>query len=282
MTDTLQTPNRDQAAFWNDTAGRTWAELQDLLDRLLEPFVDPLIDAAAPRAGERVLDIGCGAGATTRALARRIEPGGLALGVDISGPLVEAARARAAAEGLTSAAFVQADAQAYAFEAEDFDAVVSRFGVMFFEDPEAAFANIRRGVRRDGRLAFVAWRGPADNPFMTAGVRAAAPFLPQMPAPAPDAPGQFGFADGARVRRILEATGWREVEVAPLDVPLRIAEADLMTYVTRMGPTGLALQQADEDLRGRIVQALEAAFRPFIQDGFARFDGACWRVTARG
>jgi len=281
MTDTVQMPNADQAALWNAAAGRTWAELQDLLDRLLSPFVAPLTEAAAPAPGARVLDIGCGAGATTLAMARRVEPDGLALGVDISQPLVAAARARAAAEGLASAAFVQADAQTYAFETEDFDNVVSRFGVMFFDDPEAAFVNIRRGVRPGGRLAFLAWRGPADNPFMTAGVRAAAPFLPQMPPPAPDAPGQFGFADGERVRRILAAAGWRDVEVAPLDVPLRIAEADLMTYVTRMGPAGLALQQADPDLRGRIIAALETAFRPFVQDGFARFDGACWRVTAR-
>jgi SAM-dependent methyltransferase len=281
MTDTLQTPNRDQAALWNDAAGRTWAELQDLLDRLLAPFVEPLIDAAAPGSGDRVLDIGCGAGATTLAMARRVQPDGLALGVDISEPLVAAARARAAAEGLAAAAFVQADAQTYAFEAEDFDVVVSRFGVMFFDDPEAAFANIRRGVRPGGRLAFLAWRGPAENPFMTAGARAAAPLLPQMPAPAPDAPGQFGFADGARVRRILEAAGWREVDVSRLDVPLRIAEADLMTYVTRMGPAGLALQQADEDLRAWIVAALEGAFRPFVRDGFARFEGACWRVAAK-
>lgn len=280
MTETFQPPNRDQSSLWNDAAGRTWAELQDLLDRLLAPFVEPLMEAAAPRPGERVLDIGCGAGGTTLAVARRVQPGGLALGVDISGPLVEAARARAAADGSAQAAFVQADAQTYAFEPEDFDAVVSRFGVMFFDDPEAAFANIRRSVRPGGRLAFVAWRGPADNPFMVAGARAAAPFLPEMPAPVPDAPGQFGFADGARVERILKAAGWRDVRVDPLDTSLRIAEADLMTYVTRMGPAGLALQQADEALRRQVAEALEAAFRPFVQDGFARFTGACWRVTA--
>lgn len=280
MSDTIQAPNHDQAAFWNAAAGRTWAELQDLLDRVLAPFVEPVVQAGFPGLGGRVVDIGCGAGATTLAMARRLGPDGLALGVDISGPLVETARARAADAGL-AAAFVQADAQTYAFEPAAFDAAISRFGVMFFEDPEAAFANIRRSLRRDGRLAFVAWRSPAENPFMTTGVRAAAPFLPQMPAPAPDAPGQFGFADGARVRRILAASGWRDVEVAPLDMPLSLAEADLMTYATRMGPAGLALQDADEGLRARIVQALEGAFRPFVQDGVARFDAACWRVTAR-
>lgn len=281
MTATQAIANPDQAALWNTTAGRTWVELQDLLDRVLAPFVGPVVEAGFPGSGGRVVDIGCGAGATTRAMARKLGPDGLALGVDISGPLVETATARAAAEGLDGAAFVQGDAQTYAFEPGAFDAVISRFGVMFFDDPEAAFANIRRAVRRDGRLAFVAWRGPAENPFMTTGVQAAAPFLPQMPAPAPDAPGQFGFADGARVRRILEAAGWRDVDVAPLDLPLSMAEADLMTYVTRMGPAGLALQQADEELRARIVAALEDAFRSFVRNGEARFDAACWHVTAR-
>lgn len=280
MNATQPTANHDQAVLWNANAGQTWAELQELLDRVLAPFVEPVVAAGFPGLGGRVVDIGCGAGATTRAMARKLGPGGLALGVDISGPLVETAKARAAQEGL-AAAFLQADAQTYAFEAEAFDAVISRFGVMFFDDPEAAFANIRRGVRRDGRLAFVAWRSPAENPFMTTGVRAAAPFLPQMPAPVPDAPGQFGFADGARVRRILEAAGWRDVEVAPLDLPLSLAEADLMTYVTRMGPAGLALQNADDDMRAGIVQALADAFRPFVRDGEARFDTACWLATAR-
>jgi SAM-dependent methyltransferase len=281
MTDAVQVPNHDQAALWNTTAGRTWAELQDLLDRVLGPFVQPVVEAGFPGPGGRVVDIGCGAGATTLAMASKLGSDGLALGVDISAPLVETAKARAADAGLGCAAFIQADAQTYAFEADAFDAVISRFGVMFFDDPEAAFANIRRGVRRDGRLAFVAWRSPAENAFMTTGVRAAAPFLPQMPAPVPDAPGQFGFADGARVRRILEGAGWRDVEVAPLDLPLTIAEPDLMTYVTRMGPAGLALQQADDELRARIVAALEDAFRPFVRDGEARFDTACWQVAAR-
>lgn len=280
MTELSPTANRDQAAHWNATAGRTWAELQDLLDRVLEPFVEPVVAAAFPGPGGRVVDIGCGAGGSTLAMARRLGPDGFALGVDISAPLVEAAKARAAADGLP-AAFVQADAQTYPFEPEGFDAAISRFGVMFFEDPEAAFRNIRRGVRADGRLAFAAWRSPAENPFMVAAAVAVGPLLPQFAVPPPGAPGQFAFADGDRVRRILDAAGWRDVEVAPLDRVLSLPEADLMTYVTRMGPVGLALQDADEGLRARVVQALEAAFRPMVRDGAATFDAACWLVTAR-
>ncbi len=273
--------NRDQAALWNDAAGRTWAEMQAVLDRMLAPFVERLVAEAFPGEGGRVLDIGCGAGATTLAMARRLGPQGLSLGVDISGPLVAAARERAAAEGVATAAFVEADAQTHGFDPGAFDAVISRFGVMFFDDPEAAFANIRRAGRPGAALAFVAWRSPAENPFMTTAGRAAAPFLPPQPSPAPDAPGQFAFADGERVRRILGVAGWREVDVSPLDLPGEVAEADLMAYVTRLGPVGLAMRDMDAARREQIAEALRQAFAPLVRDGAVRFTSACWLVQAR-
>jgi SAM-dependent methyltransferase len=273
--------NRQQAEAWNSASGPVWVEMQAILDRMLAPFETLLTDAAFPGPGRQVLDIGCGAGATTLAMARRLGAEGLALGVDISEPLVAAARGRAEAEGLRSAAFVLADAQTYDFDPGAFDAAVSRFGVMFFDDPEAAFANIRRALVPGGRLAFVAWRSPAENPFMTTAARAVAPFVPPAPPPAPDAPGQFGFADGARVARILAAAGWRDIVVQPIDVPTEMPEVDLKAYVTRMGPAGAALREADPATRARAQGALEDAFRSFVSGGAARFICACWQVTAR-
>jgi SAM-dependent methyltransferase len=276
-----EAPNRDQAALWNDASGKTWVELQATLDRMLQPFADRLVAGAFPGEGRWVLDIGCGAGATTLEMARRLGPKGLCLGVDISAPLVSAAKARAEAEGLEAAGFIEADAQAYRFDPGAFDAVISRFGVMFFDNPEGAFANIRKGVRPDGTLTFIAWRSPLENPFMITAVQAAAPFLPAMTPPNPNAPGQFAFADGAKVRRILEGAGWRDVDVAPLDLPSEVPETDLMAYVTKLGPAGAALRDADEDLKARVTAALETAFRPYVKDGAARFTSACWLVTAR-
>ena len=280
MSETRQ-PNRDEAARWNESSGPIWVEMQDVLDGMLAPFEARLMEEAFPREGGRVLDIGCGAGSTTLAMARRLGPKGFCLGVDISGPLVAAAKVRAAAERLVSAAFVQADAQTYAFEPESFDAVISRFGVMFFDDAEAAFANIRRAARHGAKLTFVAWRSPAENPFMTAAARAAAPFLPTLPAPNPDAPGQFAFADGDKVRRILDVSGWTDIEVCPIDVPSSVAEKDLLAYVTKLGPVGLALRDADEPTRARTAEAVRVAFEPYIQNGAARFTAACWLVSAR-
>jgi SAM-dependent methyltransferase len=274
-------PNRDQAALWNEAGGPIWVEMQDVLDRVLAPFEARLVEGAFPGEGGRVLDVGCGAGATTLSMARRLGPTGLCLGVDISGPLVAAAKARAAAEGLASAAFLQADAQTHGFEPDHFDAVISRFGVMFFDDPAAAFANLRRAARRSAKLVFVAWRSPAENPFMTTAARAAAPFLPRLTAPNPDAPGPFGLADRDRLQRILDTSGWADVDIRPIDVPSGVPEKDLLTYVTKLGPVGLALRDVDEPTRARTAEAVRAAFDPFVQDGAARFTAACWLVSAR-
>lgn len=274
-------PNRDQAALWNDASGRTWVEMQEVLDRILAPFGARLIDEAFPGEGAHVADIGCGAGATTLAMARRVGRAGSCLGVDISGPLVGAAKARGAGEEVGNAAFIQADAQTYPFDAGRFDAIISRFGVMFFDDPEAAFANLRRAGRPGATLTFIAWRGPADNPFLTLAVRTAAPYLPPLPAPGPDDPGQFAFADADRVRRILAASGWSDIGIHPLDLPCSIAEADLMPYVTKLGPVGAALRDADDAARARIADLLRDAFAPLVRDGVAAFTAACWLVTAR-
>ncbi len=273
-------PNTRQSALWNDASGKAWVKMQPILDEILAPFERLVVDAGYPGEGGNVLDIGCGAGATTLAMARRVGNDGRCVGLDISQPLVALATERTRVEKVANASFEVGDAQAYAFESEHFDAVVSRFGVMFFDDPLAAFTNIRQAARRGGKLAFVAWRSPVENDFMTTAARAAAPFLPPAPAPDPDAPGQFAFADGVKVKRILEASGWSSIEVERADVLCQIAEGDLMTYVTRLGPVGAALREVDRATAEKITMVLPAAFAPFVEDGEARFNAACWLVRA--
>lgn len=272
--------NEDQVALWNEASGRTWVEMQQVLDRMLAPFEAPLIDAAFPGQGGRVLDVGCGSGATTLAMAKRLGASGSCVGVDISAPLLTAARSRAVAEGNSNVTFVQADAQTHAFDPSSFDAMISRFGVMFFDAPDAAFNNIRRAMRVGAKLAFVAWRGPAENPFMTTAKRAAEPLLTNMPKPDPNAPGQFAFADGDRVRRILQSGGWSDINLQPLDVEGTATESELLAYVTKLGPVGLALREADEATRTRVTEVVYAAFQPYIKNGVARFGMASWLVTA--
>jgi SAM-dependent methyltransferase len=271
---------QEQSQLWNGRSGHTWVALQEQLDALFQPFEQKLVEMVLAASKREVLDIGCGTGATTLAVARRIAAAGRCVGVDISAPMLATARARAEREGVR-ATFICADAQTYPFEVGRFDMFISRFGVMFFEDPARAFANLRRAAKSGAELCAIAWRGPADNSFMTTAERAAAPLLPSMPPRRPDAPGQFAFADKERVRRILETGGWTGIDIQPLDVECVMPQQALELYVTRLGPVGAALQDADEATRRRAIEVVRAAFEPYVRDGEVRFTAACWLVRAR-
>ena len=277
----VQDANETQARLWNARAGEVWAEQQEMLDRLLAPFERTLVGAVAHFDAQDVLDVGCGAGATTLASAWHVGNQGRCTGVDISVPLIEAARRRAEEAGLEACRFIAADAQTYAFEPATVDAVISRFGVMFFADPVAAFANLRRAARPGAGLAFVAWRGPEENPFMTAAERAAAPLLPELPVRDPAGPGQFAFADAERVQGILAAAGWRDVDIERLDVVCTLSSRDLDAYAARMGPVGALLADLDGDRRERIVAVVRQAFEAWVTGGVAQITAACWMVRAR-
>ena len=279
--DTTHQANAQQIALWNGCAGRGWVEAQESLDRLFEPFEDLVVEAVAERKAQRVLDIGCGTGSTTLAVARLLaKSNGSTVGLDISEPMIALAKRRAE---LTSAPprFICADAQTHAFEPASFDMIISRFGTMFFDDPVRAFASLRRAAVPNAGLHAIVWRSPADNPFMTAAERAAAPFLPEIPKRRPDEPGQFAFADRDRVYSILEKAGWSEIDIRPLDVACTLPEHELNAYIARLGPLGRALQQLDEQKRARIIDAVRAAFDPFVHGAEVRFTAGCWTVGAR-
>jgi SAM-dependent methyltransferase len=270
----------DQATRWNGPAGCGWVELQGVLDQIYKPIEELLVEAVAAGSSDSVLDVGCGTGGTTVAVAKRLGPKGHCVGIDISEPMLTAAEARAARAGVATS-FVRANAQSHRFEAAHFDTILSRFGVMFFDDPAAAFANLRRAARDDAGLRFVAWRSASENPFMTTAERAAAPFLPNMPARKPDAPGQFAFADSQRVHRILGESGWSAIDIHSIDVACSFPEKALVQYLTRIGPVGLIFDQTDEPTRVRVIETVRAAFEPYVHGSEVRFNAACWMVGAR-
>jgi SAM-dependent methyltransferase len=271
--------NRDMSAYW-DRTGRVWVEQQELLDRLFAPIAEAVVDRADLRNGEHVLDVGCGPGAPTFAAAWRGGPSGRAVGGDISAPLVELARRRAGEAGLEGVTFQLADAQTEAFS-PGFDALVSRFGVMFFPDPVEAFVNLRRALKPGGRLAFACWRGPEDNPISEVPLRAAAPFLTELPAFERNAPGRFGFADPDRVRGVLAESGWRDVAIEALDDPTPVSADELLTMSVRVGPLNPILGALDEAAREPIRAAVARALEPYIEKGVARMNSACWLVSAK-
>ena len=269
-----------QAALWNGTSGHAWVAAQRVLDAMFKPLQDGLVDAVSVVGAGQVLDVGCGAGSTTLAVARLLGSNGRCVGVDISEPLIAAARARAARES-TPARFIRADALWHPFEPASFDMIISRFGVMFFDDSVGAFANLRHAARDGARLQFVAWRSAEENPFMTTAERAAAAVLPNVPARRPDEPGQFAFGDEGRVHRILEESGWADTDIQPLDVACVLPESELVGYLTRMGPLGRVLRDVDEQTRIQLVETVRAAFDPYVHGAEARFTAACWMVSAR-
>jgi len=261
--------------------GQTWADLHEQLDRQVEPPGRAALELAAPAQGERVLDVGCGPGATTREIAAAVGPRGAVVGVDVAPMLLDIARDKAA--GLENVSFVEADAQTYEFEAGSFDLVVSRFGVMFFDDPTMAFANLRRACRAGGRLAFVCWGAPAENVLFLIGRKVAAELFPQNPAPAPDAPGPFAFADAERVRRILTDSGWRDIRIDAVGVEIGGASLDAsVEMMTRAGPLGAALREMDasEEQRREAAERLRPLLESYSGANGVRFPAACWLVAA--
>ena len=202
-------PNAQQIQYWNDTGPR-WVAQQNVIDDQIRQLGRLAMDRSTVQPGERVLDVGCGCGDTTVELAGRVAPGGTVTGIDISAPMLERARERARTQG-AAARFELADAQTHAFAPAIVDVIFSRFGVMFFTDPTAAFANLRRALTPGGRLAFVCWQALPDNPWMFVPLGAALQYLPTPPLPGPDAPGPFSFADPGRVRTILAGAGFRDV-----------------------------------------------------------------------
>ena len=220
-TPTVHDRNTDQAAYWNGPAGRRWMDRQDTQDVLLAPISELLFDRAHPGKGERVLDIGCGCGATSIELARRVGPTGYVLGVDISEPMLGRARERAPAD--LPLEFVLADATVHAFEPGRSDLLFSRFGVMFFADPAVSFANMRKALRTGGRLVFACWREPRKNPWMMIALQEAYKHVPRLPEMGPDDPGPFAFASEQRVRRILSEAGFSSIAMEPCDLSLDVA-----------------------------------------------------------
>lgn len=278
-------PNAEQFKYWNEVSGSKWVELHDLIDDQIRPLGRAAMERAALRPGERVLDIGCGCGDTSVELARRVAPGGAVSGFDISGPMLARARERARQQGV-AAQFEQADVQTYAFQPATADVAFSRFGVMFFADPVAAFTNLRRALRPGGRLAFACWQAVGENPWMFVPLGAALQLIPPPGMLNPDAPGPFAFAQAERVRGILGAAGFSDIELEDRRETLTVGGGrgldDTVEFMLQMGPAAAALREApDPSLKPRVAAVVREAVAPYVTPAGVRMDSASWIVRAR-
>ena len=268
-----------QAQLWNGPAADAWLTMQSTLDQLFEPFETAMVDAVTEVGARHVLDIGCGTGATTIAIGRAVAGRGHATGADLSVPMIDLAKQRAGLCGV-DARFIAGDASRITADAP-FDMAVSRFGIMFFDEPVAAFARIRAMLLPDAPLTAFAWRSPGENPFMTCAERAAAEMLPPLPPQQADAPGQFAFADPDRVRAILANAGWSHAVLTPFDAECTMPVAALDAYLLHMGRVGIVLRQLDDASRAAVLAQLRDAFASFVDGDCVSFTAACWRIDAR-
>jgi SAM-dependent methyltransferase len=276
--------NGRQAVYWTDVAGPHWVREQRLFDYMLAPFGDEAIRVLDPQPGERILDVGCGTATTTLALAKAVGPAGHVHGVDLSPTMLEVARR--VSTTTPNVSFAVGDAQTDRLAADDlFDGVFSRFGVMFFSDPVAAFRNIAGSVRSGGRLAFVCWQHEDLNEWVSLPAEAMRSFTPEPVLLPPNAPGPFAFADRDRVAGILRDAGWVDVELAPFTTPVRLGGGlgldDALTQTMGMSPAQMLRQQVDEETFAKATAVVRGILAEHVVNNEVTFRGHAWIATAR-
>jgi SAM-dependent methyltransferase len=278
-------PNAAQIEFWNSAPARAWADQYERMDRAVADLTKALLDMAAPQRGEHVLDIGCGSGTTVLELATRVGPGGHVLGADISEHSAARARQRIVDAGSRHAEVIVADVSCHAFAPNTFDLVFSRFGVMFFSDPQAAFANVRRAMKPGGRVALAVFRAASEGLWPHGPLEAVRHLLPPIPTPGPEEPGPFSWADPTRVHRILEGAGFREVSSTPVDPVIRLAStgeaAEAADFVMALGPLTRVLPAVSAPQREAVRAALEVFFQKYTSSQGVFLPAANWLVRAR-
>jgi SAM-dependent methyltransferase len=278
----MEDANREQIEFWNGPQGRRWVAHQERLDRVWRPIGEAAITRAAVVPGERVVDIGCGCGATSLELAAKVGPTGSVLGIDISAPMLARARERARTLEFANLEFVQADASNYTFD-DRADVVFSRVGIMFFHDPVAAFANLRRALRPGGRLVFVCFRDRGLNPWWSVPLAAAATVVPPEPPTPPHEPGPFSLSDENRLRGVLDGSGFVGAICEPFDQDIIVGDEvnSATEFMLNAGPVARVIGGVSDEMRERVRAALRQRLAQHVGSGGVPLRAATWIVQAR-
>ncbi|WP_172597700.1 class I SAM-dependent methyltransferase [Sulfuriflexus mobilis] len=276
--------NMDMSEFWNGDGGRKWLRFQDRIDASLIDFGQEVMAATAISAGERVLDIGCGCGDTSFEMAHYVGPFGQVQGVDISELILEQGRSRAASAGQYNISFECADAQSHHFESMTFDVAFSRFGVMFFDNPIAAFDNIRRALQPRGRLAFICWQPINSNQWVSLPLDIAANHVPLPAASAEEEPGAFSFGNANRIVHILAEAGFSDISIERFDTMFNVGRSldEAVTFLSNIGPASNAIEAAnmDEISKARFLAELRTTLVPYKTLRGVELGAATWVVTA--
>jgi len=275
-------PNRAQRELWSDDGLRQYLQHRDRWQQIWRPFGAAMFDRAALQPGQHVLDVGCGDGVTSVEAARLVAPSGAVVGVDISAPLLDLARRGVDTAGVDNVQFLEDDAQTHPFVDESFDLVISRFGVTFFADPQAAFANLLRSLRPAGRLVLVCWQEPTKLEWAALAIGAAAAHLGPPDFGPPGALGPFAMADGPRLRALLDGAGFRDVTVEPVTRPHRVGADvdDVVSFITSLDETRALFAGKPQDRVAAAVQGIKQALAPYAGPQGVVTDGTAWLVSA--
>ena len=275
--------NKDQKEFWNGQKGNIWVSLEQKIDMMLDPLGNAALKVLAPKINERVLDIGCGTATTTLKIAKLVGDNGVVTGVDISKPMLECAKQKAKKKLKHNIDFVLADCQNHEFEFDSYDAVFSRFGVMFFGDAIAAFSNLKKATKAGGRLTFVCWADRLENEWMEVSTKVASQILELPPKSAPKEPGPFAFEDLEYLKKILVKAGWSKVEIKKYSTRNSVGKTvkESANFLSRMGPMSVPFEGAEEAIKRKVILSLEKSFSNYLTDNGVKMNFSTWIVTAQ-
>jgi SAM-dependent methyltransferase len=275
--------NAAQFEAWNTIQGNRWVQNKDLFVRQLASHTAPILDAAALTPGQSVVDLGCGFGVTTMKIADIVGDTGHVLGLDFSEVMIAEASAQAQDRGISNITFEQADVQSYQFEPHSHDTAISRYGVMFYEDPIAAFTNVHRALKDKGRIAYICWRTPQENIWMSGPTRIAGKILDLPPPPPPGSPGIFGFADRDHVSAIMTRAGFSEISIEPVDLTAVLGDdiEHAVANALKIAPWISALENADAQAIEDISSQLRDLYRDYQGPNGIEIPSASWVVSAQ-
>jgi SAM-dependent methyltransferase len=274
--------NSESQSYWNEEGGNKWAENIDIVEAIIEPLSEILIEKIAAQNGENALDVGCGGGITSIKLANMVSQAGSVLGVDVSEPIISIAQKRS--ETIDNISFQQRDAASVELGADNFDIITSRFGVMFFDDPILAFKNLHSSLKSTGRLIFLCWRGLDENPWIADPAKAAFEIVPppvDAEKPDPTAPGPFSLADKEHLTSILSSAGFNNIDLQPVDADLPMGQPEeAISFLMKMGPAAEILKDATDDKKTEVAIAMRQILSKYEKNGETRIPSATWLVSA--
>ena len=274
--------NQEQKKFWNEKKGEIWVSLESKIDKMLGPLGDQAIKILKPKVGEKILDIGCGTGSTSQTLSKLVGESGIITGIDISKPILNFAQKQKENKKIKNINFIQADAQNHQFSDLNFDAVFSRFGIMFFEDPISAFKNIKKSLSCNGRLTFVCWSKREDNDWINLSSNVASQFLELPPKANPKEPGPFAFEDYFYIEEILIKSGWKNIKIKEYKQNIVIGKTldYAADFLSRMGPMSVPFENANEQTKEKVISALKECYSQYFTAKGVEFHFSSWIVSA--